>query len=843
MSIFKRKYKAVVTLLLALLIGFSTVTTAFATQPEPDTALNENNLQKLSSVSAEKIKDGVKFNLGNYTGYIHLLSPDMVKVSILPNGQQEKNTPAIQKTDWATPQFDAKEKNGQYTIKTSKISVVVNEKPFGIKILDDKGNVITEDYMKNGATSGYENGKPYVFKKTDKNENFYGFGEQTESTLNKRGTSMGMYNTDAYAYDNNTKYVYTDIPFFMGLKDGKAYGMLFDNSYRSYYNMAKESDDYYYFYANGGTLTYYFMYGPDISHILDQYTQLTGKMNLPSEWSLGLQQSAWGYTPDQIDNVASTYRAKNIPLDTMNFDIDYMNGYRVFTFNNAYKSALDKLKAMPGFHAVTINDPGVKQDTNYSIFNQGTANDYWVKNANGSTFIGPVWAGDSAFPNFLKSDVRNWWSTNIASSLLNSGVDGIWNDMNEPAVFNNDPGFDHTMPLDAFGLDDNNNKTTSAEFHNMYGHFEDLATYNAWAANNSNKRPFVLTRDMYAGTQRYAAIWTGDSVSDWEHLQMSLPMNMNLGLSGASFVGNDIGGFAGEATPELFARWIELGSFLPFSRIHYDGVSDRNYTQEPWSFGTNVENISKKYIDMRYQLLPYLYNAFNNSAKTGAPVQQPLVYQFQKDPNTYNISDQFMFGDSMMVAPVVEQGKTSRTVYLPQGQTWVNFWDNKEYKGGQTITIDAPLDYMPIFIKKDSIIPTRDVQQYTGEKPLTNLILNTYLDNKANYSFYEDDGKTLDHNNGKYNVTNFDVKQAGNEIEFSQDKVKQNYNSSLQQYTLKLNNVNNPSKVEAANEKYTSVQSIDAMNNTNRSYFYDSNSKTLYVHIPVDENHKVKIHQ
>ncbi|EST11024.1 glycoside hydrolase family 31 protein [Sporolactobacillus laevolacticus] len=843
MTVIKPRFKVITSIIVALIIALtSSISTTFAAQPHPERPLDKNNLEKLTVDDAKRIKDGVKFDLGKYDGYIHFLSEDMIKVSIIPDGSAEKDSSAIAKKDWETPRFSAKEKQDHYTLKTKKITVEVNEKTFGVKILDKQGNVINEDEALNGSSSGYENGKPYVIKKTDPSENFYGFGEQTGSQLNKRGKSLANFNSDSYGYNNSTKYVYTAIPFFIGLKAGNAYGILFDNSYRTYYNMAKDSDDYYYFYADGGPLTYYFMNGPDISHVLDQYTELTGKIKLPPEWALGLQQSAWAYTPEQIENIAQTYRDKKIPLDTMNFDIDYMNGYRVFTWSDAYKKAFDTIKSIPGMHAVTINDPGVKKDDQFSVFNEGIAKDYFVKKADGTPYIGPVWAGDSGFPNFVNSQVRNWWSSNIASTLLNAGVDGIWNDMNEPAVFNDDQGLFHTLPLDSYGIDDEGNKVLHEQFHNEYGHLEDEATYNAWAAANSNKRPFVLTRDMFAGTQRYAAVWTGDSLSDWEHLQMSMPMNMNIGLSGQAFVGNDIGGFGNQATPELFARWIELGSFLPFSRIHYDQWSDRNYHQEPWSFGSDVEKISKKYIELRYQLLPYLYNAFNDASKTGKPVQQPLVYQFQKDPGTYNIDDESMFGDSLLLAPVVEQGKTSRSVYLPKGETWINYWDQKEYQGGQTITVDAPLDSMPIFVKKDSIIPTREVQQYTQQNKLTNLTLDTYLDHQASYSFYEDDGKTLDHDKGQYNITDFQVKKDGNAITFDADKKVSNYDSALQSYTLKIHEAKDPKHVVGGFQKYDRVSSLNELDNQKNGYYFDSNASILYVKVPVDHASKVIIH-
>ncbi|NGM84648.1 glycoside hydrolase family 31 protein [Paenibacillus sp. 7124] len=812
---------------------------AFAeTQPEPDTPLDKQNLKPLSVQSLEALDNGVKLNLGDYQGFIRLFSEDMAKISVVKNGEDEFISPGIAKKDWKTPKFSTKETDKEYILSTSELTVKINKQPFGVKFLDKQGNVINED-AEQGV--GYENGKPYAFKKTDATENFYGFGEQSGG-LNKRGKSLGMWNTDAYSYNKNTKYLYTSIPFFIGLKDKKAYGIFFDNTFRSYYEMASEKDDYYYFYANGGTLTYYFINGPEIGDVIDRYTELTGKSETPPMWSLGFHQSKWGYTPEELVNVAKTYREKKIPLDTMHFDIDYMDGYRVFTWNDQYKQALKTLKN-EGFRAITINDPAVKEDENYSVYQEGTAKDYWAKNPDGTTFFGDVWPGRSAFPNFLKSDVRNWWADNLGT-LLNEGVDGIWNDMNEPAVFD---GPFHTMPLDVVFEGDNGEKKLHTEYHNLYGHDEAEATYNGFLKHKPNTRPFVLTRDMYAGTQRYAALWTGDNVSNWEHLQMSIPMNANVGLSGVPFVGNDIGGFAKSPgnvpTPELFARWIEVGAFLPFARDHYDNSakSGLGSGQEPWEFGKEVEDISRKYISMRYELLPYLYNQFKESAENGQPVQQPLVYQFQDDAKTYNIEDQFMFGDSMMLAPVVKEGQTSREVYLPSGETWVDYWTGKKYEGNQSITVKADLGTLPIFVKNNSIIPRQELEQSTDEKKLENLILDTYLNDKASYSFYEDDAETLDYKQGEFNITEFKVEKKGNHIEFQQDKKAQNYASDIKSYTLKLHDAEQPQKVQAAGSKYDQAGSLEQLNGQESGYFFDSAERVLYVKIPANENHSVKI--
>lgn len=341
MNLSKKSLRVLASLSIAATVSLTaTVPNVLAvTQPEADTPLTKDKLQKLSVQNIEKLSNGVKLDLGTNEAYIRIFDKDLVKVSVVKKGEKEFESRGIAKkaSEWKTPRFRANVSADVYTLKTDEITVEIKLSEFGVKFLDKNGNVINEDYVNQGKTSGYENGKPYVFKKTDKDEDFYGFGEQAGLEVNKRGESMGMWNTDAYSYTKDTKYLYTTIPFFVGLKDKKAYGIFFDNTHRSYYEMASESDDYYYFYANGGKLTYYFTYGPQISDVIDQYTELTGKMDIPPKWSLGLHQSKWGYTPEEIVNVAKTYREKQIPLDTMHFDIDYMDGYRVFTWNEQYK--------------------------------------------------------------------------------------------------------------------------------------------------------------------------------------------------------------------------------------------------------------------------------------------------------------------------------------------------------------------------------------------------------------------------------------------------------------------------------------------------------------------------
>ncbi|AKG36414.1 glycoside hydrolase family 31 protein [Paenibacillus durus] len=826
-------------------------------QPHDERPLVKSNLQKPMTVqSVEKLENGVKLNLGEQEAYIRMLTSDMSKVSLLPKGEKEYTSVGIAKKDWPTPKkLKVVENNENIVITTDSLTVDIKKSPFGVKYMDKDGNVINED-AEQGV--GYENGKPYVFKKTDNSENFYGFGEKA-SGLNHRGDEIGVWHQDPYPYES--KYGYSSIPFFIGLKDKKAYGILFDNTWRSYYNLAKESDDYYYFYADGGKLTYYFFNGPEIKDVVDRYTDLTGKIEMPPEWALGFHQASWGYHQSDVEEVARTYREKKIPADNLFLDIEWMNDYKNFEWGENFPNpdGLNKLMDELNFHHTTIIDPAIRVpdpgQPEYRPYTEGTQKDLWVKNPDGSNFLGKVWPwgvpSKSVFPNFLKKETRDWWALQ-QKAMFDKGVDGIWNDMNEPVNFSEE---DHwTLPLDKIFEADDGSKKTHEEVHNIYAHLEDEATHDAFKLLKPNVRPFVLSRAVFTGTQRYTATWTGDNHSTWEHLKLTMSQNANSGLAGYPFIGNDIGGFSknaylGEkATPELFARWVELGAFTPLARDHYnnDGKSPATtesymQRQEPWQFGKEVEDISRKYISLRYELMPYLYNAFKRAHDTGNLIQQPLVFQFQDDPNTYNIEDQVMFGDSIMIAPVVTQGATSRSVYFPAGARWVDYWTGEEFEGGQSIMKQADLGTLPIYVKQDSIIPRREVQQYTGEKKLTNLTLDTYLNNDASYSFYEDDASTEDYTRGEFNVTDFHVEKKGNHIEFEQYKKAQNFASDIQSYTLKLHGAEEPKKVQAAENKYSRAGSIEELNQQERAYYFDAKENVLYVKIPVNENHKVNI--
>lgn len=563
--------------------------------------------------------------------------------------------------------------------------------------------------------------------------------------------------------------------------------------------MGKENSNYYYFGAKDGNLDYYFIYGPEVSEVVNEYTNLTGKTPLPQLWTLGYQQCRWSYAPEQRAlEIAKTFREKNIPCDTIYLDIDYMDDFRVFTWDNKKfknpKAFTDELKSM-GFKVVTIIDPGVKVDKGYKIYDEGLKNGYFATDKDGMVYKNTVWPGDSVFPDFMNSQVRKWWGNN-QKIMFNLGIAGIWNDMNEPASFNG------PLPEDIV-FNNDGTLVTHKEIHNVYGHMMDKATYEG-IKEATNKRPFVVTRACYAGTQKYSTVWTGDNQSTWEHLRMSLPMLMNIGLSGMAFCGTDVGGFGFDCTGELLSRWMQVGTFTPLFRNH-STIGSRE--QEPWAFDEITEEINKKYIKLRYKFIPYLYDMMHKCEKSGAPIIRPLLYNYQNDKKTYEINDEFMFGDNVLVSPVVEQGARQKLVYLPKGNSWIDYWTGEEFEGGQYIIKDAPLDICPIYIKTMSIISNGEDVNYIGEKDTECLNLSIYLCDKkgeGKYIAYNDDGESFDYKNGRFNEyefifdlnDNLNIKMNKNigyenkykSIEFTLHNFKNNKKVLFNENEVKLNN-------------------------------------------------------
>lgn len=581
-----------------------------------------------------------------------------------------------------------------------------------------------------------------VLKKMDRGDCFYGLGDKT-GFINKRGYEYVSWNTDdPNPHVDSYKSLYKSIPFFITLKQDAVFGIFFDNTYRTYFDFGKESDDYYFFAADEGNLNYYFIGGASMRDVVKGYAYLTGTAPLPQLWTLGYHQSRWGYCCEaDVRRIAENMRKHGLPCDAVHLDIDYMRGYRVFTVDQEkfpdFKGMAEDLHKA-GMHLVTIIDPGVKKDAGYAVYDEGVEKGYFAKAPEGGIYENAVWPGAAVYPDFGRQEVRKWWGGNHRY-LLENGVDGIWNDMNEPASFNGE------LPEDVVFCAEER-KSSHSEIHNVYGHNMARATY-AGLKELTGKRPFVITRACYSGSQKYTMAWTGDNQSLWAHLQMAIPQICNLGLSGMPYVGSDIGGFGADTTKELLCRWIELGSLSPFCRNH---CSFANRAQEPWAFDEETLDIYRKFLKLRYALLPYLYDLFRQEEESGLPLMRPMVLQYEKDPEPRNMNGQFMVGESLLAAPVVEQGATRKMVYLPEGE-WYDYWSGEKLEGGQYVIRRAALNECPLFVKAGSIIPCYpEMDHVSGEKD-RELILKVYP-GEGEYFHYQDNGEDFAYREGEYNL-------------------------------------------------------------------------------------------
>ena len=616
------------------------------------------------------------------------------------------------------------ETDTMYQIHTSKLCVAVDKGSLRIRIEDLSGNVINEDELGFHWEENYQFGGNTVkmSKATQAGESFYGMGDKATHT-NLKGKRMVNWVTDQYAYGKDQDPLYKAVPFYVGLHNDIAYGIFFDNTFSTHFDFSHERRNITSFWADGGEMNYYFFYGPEMQRVVRAYTDLTGTPELPPLWALGFHQSKWSYYPERrVKDLAAKFRKLQIPCDAIYLDIDYMDGFRCFTWDKKHfpdpKRMIGELEE-DGFKTVVMIDPGIKIDRDYWIYREALENDYFCKRADGPIMQGKVWPGPCSFPDFTKPEVREWWAELYKGFLQDSGVHAVWNDMNEPAVMEVPS---KTAPLDT-RHDYDGHPCSHRKAHNIYGMQMVRATYEGVKKYVFPKRPFVITRAAYAGTQRYSCTWTGDNVATWEHLWIANVQVQRLCMSGMSFAGSDIGGFAEQPNGELFARWVQLGIFHPFCRVHSSGDHG---DQEPWSFDEEVTDIVRKFIELRYQLLPYLYTMFWKYVREGVPMLKSLVYYDQEDHQTHFRTDEFIFGEQILVCPIQEPNAKGRRMYIPRGK-WHNYWTGEVIDGGMEKWVVADIDKIPIFIKSGAIIPKYPVQQYVGEKSIDQLVLNVYF--------------------------------------------------------------------------------------------------------------------
>ncbi|EOU1690090.1 glycoside hydrolase family 31 protein [Clostridium perfringens] len=678
---------------------------------------------------------------------------DIVKVFIGDKYEESISTNGVV-DDLGKGEFIVEEDSNFVIVKGTKVLTFVDKNTTEISFKDLEGNIINEDFQPSFKD---EEGNVYISKVNDCLA-YYGLGEKG-GDLNKKGCYTENFNTDDPETDDDSITYYKTIPFYVALKEEATYGIFFDNSFRSYFDMGMEMGDRIFFGAIGGQIQYYFIPGENIKEVVKNYTALTGRMEMPPLWSLGYQQCRFSYfSQEEVRELVKTFEEKDIPLDVVYLDIDYMDGFRVMTFKTPnFDDAAGLISDLKekGIRTITIIDPGVKVDEEYPVFKRGKEGNHFTKKLDGEIFIGAVWPGDSAFPDFSNNDCREWWKSELKKFISEHGMDGIWNDMNEPCVFNND----HKTMLESCLHNSDNGVIEHKEFHNRYGFEMSRCSKEAQEELHPNEREFSMTRATYAGGQRYSSVWTGDNMSLWSQMRMSISMNANLGISGFSFVGNDVSGFGLDSSEELFIRWMEMGPFIPIFRNHSNMYTRR---QEPWAFGPRAEKIAKKSIELRYELLPYIYDLYYISHKEGLPIFRPMIMEYEKDMNLLNIREQFMLGENMLVAPVLYEGERSKTVYLPKG-SWFNYFTMEKLQGGKWYKLPCELDEILVFVKEGAIIPTYNKKFRNVKERPNNILLKVFGENAKGFH-YNDDGHSMEYLEGKYTYMDIKVVDGKEEL-------------------------------------------------------------------------------
>ena len=719
------------------------------------------------------LRNGVEVSAGGVTLRVTALRDDVLRVRVSRDGGFSEDA------SWAVlsgPRTACVEVTAENSGFRTKALRVIFDSSLRLTVSDLSGHVLQRD----DRPVQFYGSSFRVYKTMAPAEHFFGLGDKV-GPLDRRGQAFVDWNSDTFGYQESTDPIYKSIPFFLSWNEGRVMGVLFDNTWRASFDFGKEFADTYSFGAPDGPLDYYLIYGPTPKQVVEGYAWLTGPTPLPPLWSLGYQQSRYSYYPEaKVREIADRLRADKIPADTIYLDIDYQQNNRPFTVNRERFPAFEQMikdLASQQFHVITITDLHIAKlpDAGYAPYDSGMAGDHFVKNADGSVYVAKVWPGDSVFPDFTQQQTRGWWGS-LYKEFVADGIAGFWNDMNEPAIFE---VASKTMPdnnqhrIDEPGF----RKRTAShlEIHNVYGMENSRATYEGLLKLQPNVRPFVLTRASYAGGQRYAATWTGDNSSTWNHLRLTTPMLENLGLSGFALSGADVGGFAGSPQPDLLTKWLEVGAFQPIDRDHTAaGTND----QEPWVNGPEQEAIRRRSIEERYKLMPYLYTTVEEMSRTGLPIVRPLFLEFPNaavdlHPIDLDSPSEFLFGPDLLVAPPPYPDEVDKyEVQLPPG-IWYDYWtgeridrseavqshDAEQKKGAQAqavapavkpLIVEPALAVLPVYVRGGAILPMEPLTQSTMEKPAGPLTLRVYAGENCKGTLYQDDGESYDFRKGEF---------------------------------------------------------------------------------------------
>lgn len=727
---------------------------------------------------------GVRATAGGVKLQVTALRDDVLRVRMW------KGSSAPEDASWAvlpasrTSSVSVTAASGGFATKQLRVTI---DAQLRLTIADLAGNILQKD----AAPVLWDGPRFTVSKQNTAADHFFGLGDKP-GPLDRKFEAFTLWNTDSFGFQESTDPIYKSIPFFLDINQGRALGVFLDNTWRTNFDFARSDPDRYTFGALNGPLDYYLLYGPEPRQVITDWAWLTGPSPLPPLWALGFQQSRYSYYPEtQLREVADHLRKDHIPSDVLWLDIDFQHKNWPFTVDEqAYPDFGRMVKdlARDNFKLVVITDlhiakqPGV----GYAPYDSGIANDEFVKNPDGSTFSGEVWPGPAVFPDFTQARTREWWGT-LYKGFVAQGVAGFWNDMNEPALFGTPT---KTMPDNVqHRIDEPGFKkriATHLEIHNVFGMQNTRATYDGQLALRPNERPFVMTRASYAGGQRYSTTWTGDNSSTWNHLKMTVTQLVNLGLSGFSLAGADVGGFAGSPPPDLLTKWIEIAAFQPIDRDH---SAKGTRMHEVWVDGPEQEAIRRRYIEERYRLMPYLYTTAEETSRDGVPFNRPLFLEFPhatEDGSPFDLGGgEFLLGSQLLIAPNPSPEEVAPyTVNLPPG-TWYDYWTGEMFTRGKPtgpldleqrdlvvaqkqLTVTPKLEVLPVYVRGGSILPIAPLTQSTAEVPNGPLTLRVYPlaaglntpGESCQGDVYTDDGHTFAYRQGGYARVHLTCAQA-----------------------------------------------------------------------------------
>ncbi|HEU5352404.1 MAG TPA: TIM-barrel domain-containing protein [Terracidiphilus sp.] len=784
-----------------------------------DASAGQAAFVRLDRVTGSRaLPNGIEIQSGKAIVQITALREGVVRVRVGPQGvlPEDASWAALPASRTSSVTVTPENSATAVGFRTAKLHVSVEKDPLALTVTDNEGHVLL---AQNPARPIEYHGAEFrVFMKSPWDEHYFGLGDKP-GPLDRRHEAFTDWNTDAFGWQESTDPIYKSIPYFLTFRKGISAGIFLDNTWRTSFEFNKLYLHGYSFGAEAGPLDFYVLYGPEPKQAVEKWAWLVGKTPMPPLWALGYQQSRYSYYPESdVMRIAHTLRKDRIPADVIWLDIDYQYKYRPFTVDRkrfpTFEQMIKDLRANH-FRTVLITDLHIADAPNqgYKPYDEGIAGDHFVKNPDGTNYVGMVWPGKSVFPDFTQKSSRDWWGT-LYKQFVDDGAAGFWNDMNEPAIFGVPS---KTMPDDAQhrieGTGFKTRVTTHLEVHNIFGMQNSRGTFEGLLQLRPNTRPFVMTRASYAGGQRYAATWTGDNSSTWNHMRQTIPQLENLGLSGFAMAGADVGGFAGSPQRELLTRWLELAAFQPIDRDH---TAIGTNAQEPWENGTAADlALRRKYIGERYYLMPYLYTTAKTMSETGVPMMRPLFMEFpdgEKDGEPLDLADSgsFMLGPDLLIAesPFPDEVDDYSVTLPPVG--WYDYWNGARVEGstGQKEIDNSTATQpelklkngieLPVFVRAGAIVPQQPLVESTDIRPAGPLTLQVYPPTEKGEacqgSVYLDDGVSYNFRKGDFLRMRFSCKVTARGIEVTVEPHEGSFAAWWKDLSVEIYGASRPAK-------------------------------------------------